>query len=109
SRTDTIDHKDPALKDAVNEDGANGKLDYVLAITTDGKENTNSPGGLELKSTAGWEGPSLVVSTKLKFQDNDVVIKTVWELSADGKAMTQNAHITSPMGEFDQKMVYEKQ
>ena len=109
SRTDVIDHKDPAIKVATTQDGAQGKQDFVLTMTTDGKEATNSPGGLELKSTGGWEGSNLVVSTKLKFQDNDVAIKTVWLLSDDGKTMTQNAHITSPMGEFDQKMVFEKQ
>ena len=109
TRTDVIDHKDPALKVATSQDGPQGKQDFTLAMTTDGKEATNTPGGLELKSTGEWEGPNLVVNTKLKFQDNDVAIKTVWLLSEDGKTMTQNAHITSPMGEFDQKMVFEKQ
>jgi hypothetical protein len=109
TRTDVIDHKDPAIKVATSQDGPQGKQDFVLAMTTDGKEAVNTPGGLELKSTGGWEGSNLVVNTKLKFQDNDVAIKTVWLLSEDGKTMTQNAHITSPMGEFDQKMVFEKQ
>ncbi len=109
SRTDVIDHKDPTLKDATTQDGAQGKQDYVMTITTDGKEAVNTPGGMELKSTAGWEGANMVVNTKLKFQDNDVAIKTIWLLSEDGKTMTQTAHITSPMGEFDQKMIFEKQ
>jgi hypothetical protein len=109
SRTDVIEHQEPALKVATTQDGDQGKQDYIIAITTDGKESVNTPGGLELKSTAAWEGSNLVVNTKLKFQDNDVAIKTVWLLSDDGKTMTQNAHIASPMGEFDQKMVFEKQ
>ena len=109
TRTDVIEHKDPVLKVDTTSDGAQGKQDYTMTISTDGKENTNTPGGLELKSTAAWEGPNLVVNTKLKFQDNDVTIKTTWELSADGKTMTQNAHLASAMGETDQKMVFEKQ
>jgi hypothetical protein len=109
SRTDIIDHKDPTLKAATSQDGPQGKQDYTMAITTDGKEATNNAGGLELKSTGSWEGNNLVVDTKLKFQDNDVIIKSVWLLSDDGKTMTQNAHITSPLGELDQKMVFEKQ
>jgi hypothetical protein len=109
TRTDTIDHKDPSLKATTSQDGPQGKQDYTLAITTDGKEATNNAGGMELKSTGGWEGNNLVVNTKLKFQDNDVVIKSVWLLSDDGKTLTQNAHITSPLGELDQKMVFEKQ
>jgi hypothetical protein len=109
TRTDVIDHKDPSIKVATSQDGAQGKQDYILTMTTDGKEATNSPGGMELKSTGGWEGPNLVVNTKLKFQDNDIAIKAVWLLSDDGKTLTQNAHINSPMGELDQKMVFEKQ
>jgi hypothetical protein len=109
SRTDIIDHKDPSLKVATNEDGANGKQDYVLMMTTDGKEATNTPGGLELKSTAAWEGPSLIVNTKLKFQDNDVAIKATWQLSPDGKVLTETSHYTTAMGEFDAKAVYERQ
>ena len=109
SRTDVIEHNDPALKVATSQDGAQGKQDYTLAITTDGKEATNNAGGLELKSTGGWEVNNLVVNTKLKFQDNDVAIKSTWVLAPDGKTLTVTAHLTSPMGETDQKFVFEKQ
>ncbi len=109
SRTDMIEHKDPSLKATTSQDGGpQGKQQYTLAITTDGKESTNNAGGTELKSVGGWEGNNLVVTTKLKFQDNDVEIKSVWLLSDDGKTLTQNAHITSPLGELDQKMIFEK-
>ncbi len=109
TRTDMIEHKDPSLKATTSQDGAQGKQEYTLAITTDGKEATNNAGGTELKSIGGWEGSKLVINTKLKFQDNDVAIKTVWLLSDDGKTLTQNAHIISPLGELDQTMVFEKQ
>ena len=110
SRTDIIDHSDPALKDSVSDDGAQGKLDYVLNITTDGKEATNNAGGLDTKSIANWDGPNLVVDTKLSFQGTDVAIKSVWILSADGKTLTQNAHLNAgPIGEADQKFIFEKQ
>ena len=109
TRTDVIEHNDPALKVATSQDGAQGKQDFVLAITTDGKEATNNVGGMELKSTGTWEASNLVVNTKLKFQDNDVAIKSTWQLAPDGKTLTLVAHLTSPMGETDQKMVFEKQ
>jgi hypothetical protein len=108
-RTDIIEHKDPALKASTSQDGPQGKQEYTIAITTDGKEVTNNAGGTELKSTGSWEGNNLVVNTKLKFQDNDVAIKSVWLLSDGGKTLTQNSHIISPLGELDQKMVFEKQ
>ena len=110
SRTDIIDHQDPMLKVSTSQDGGpQGKQEYTLSITTDGKESVNTPGGLELKSTGGWDANNLVVNTKLKFQDNDVAIKTTWQLSDDGKTLTQSAHLNTPMGELDQKMVFERQ
>jgi hypothetical protein len=110
TRTDVIEHSDPALKVSSTQDGGpQGKQDVTLNFTTDGKEITNTPGGVEVKSTGGWEGNNLVLNAKLKFQDNDLAIKTTWLLSGDGKTLTQNQHMATPMGEFDQKMVFEKQ
>jgi hypothetical protein len=108
SRTCVIEHADPVLKVAVSADGAQGKQDFTLNYTTDGKEAVNNAGGLELKSILGWESGSLVENTKLKYQDQDVTVKQVWLLSDDGKTLTQNAHYTSPMGEMDTKFVYAK-
>jgi len=108
SRTVVIDHSDPMLKLAVSADGAQGKQDFTLNFTTDGKEATNNAGGLELKSILTWESSTLVDNTKLKFQDQDVTVKEIWLLSDDGKTLTQNAHYMSPMGEMDTKMVYVK-
>ena len=110
SRTDVIAHSDPNLQDTVSDDGAQGQLNYVLKITTDGKEATNNAGGLDTKSIASWEGPNLVVDTKLSFQGTDVAIKAVWTLSSDGKTLTQDAHLNAgPIGEADQKFIFEKQ
>jgi hypothetical protein len=108
-RTDVIDHQEPNLKDSVSDDGAQGQQNYTLSMTTDGKEAINKPGGLDMKSTAAWDANNLVVNAKLQFQGSDVSIKTTWALSDDGKTLTENVHLESPMGETDQKMVYEKQ
>jgi hypothetical protein len=110
SRTDIITHSDPNLKVAVSDDGAQGKQEYTLNMTTDGKETTNSTGGMDVKNTAAWEGPSLVVGTKLNFQGTDVTVRSVWVLSADGKTLTQTAHLVAgALGETDQTFVFEKQ
>lgn len=108
-RTDVIDHQEPNLKDSVSDDSAQGQQNYTLSMTTDGKEAINKPGGLDMKSTAAWEANTLVVNAKLQFQGSDVSIKTNWALSDDGKTLTENVHLESPMGETDQKMVFEKQ
>jgi hypothetical protein len=109
-RTDIITHNDPVLKDAVSDDGAQGKQEYTLSLTTDGKEATNNAGGMEAKSTASCEGANLIVGTKLNFQGTDVTIRTVWVLSADGKTLTQSAHLVAgALGETDQTFIFEKQ
>jgi hypothetical protein len=109
SRTDVIEHNDPTLKVSTAQDGAQGKQEYTLNMTTDGKEATNTPGGLEVKSIGGWEANNLVMNIKLRLQDNDVAVKATWLLSEDGKTLTQNQHLSTAMGELDQKMVFEKQ
>jgi len=108
SRTFVIDHSEPVLKIAVSQDGADGKHDFTLNFTTDGKEAVNSYSGLEMKSIMGWESATLVANGKFKYQDQDVTVKEVWKLSDDGKTLVQDAHYTSPMGEMDTKMVYAK-
>ena len=109
SRTDVITHKDPTLTNHVTTEGDQGKLDYTVSYSTDGKEATNTVGERVSKSTAKWDGNNIVINTKLKFGDADVEIVSTWVLAADGKTLTVSAHITSTMGETDQKLVYEKQ
>lgn len=109
SRTDVITHKDPALTDDVTSESAQGKQQYTVKYTTDGKEATNQIGPLEIKSILKWEGSNLVVSSKFAFNGGDVNAQASWSLSADGKTITINVHFASTMGETDQKIILEKQ
>lgn len=109
SRTDRIEQSDAIIKESVDSKGPQGDQVYTLNYTPDGKEGVNTPGGLEIKNTAKWDGPALVIDSKLKFQDQDVTIKSTWTLSDDGKTFTMNSHLASAMGETDQKFVFEKQ
>ncbi len=109
SMTNKIDHADPDLKVATSQSGAQGDMNYEVKYTTDGKEVTNTIGPMEAKSTATWEGDDLNVVTKLETGQGTVSIKGKWSLSADGKTLTQTAHIISPQGEIDIKYVFEKQ
>jgi len=108
SRTDVITHKEPSISNHVTSEGAQGKLDYTVTYSTDGKETTNTIGDFVSKSTPKWEGANLIVNTKLKINDTDVDVVATWVLAADGKTLTISAHISSSMGEADQKLVFEK-
>ncbi len=109
SQTSIIDHNDPALKMTVDAVTAQGKMNYIVDATTDGKENSVKMGPRDVKLALSWDGPALNVNSKLMFNDQEVTLKSGWTLSADGKTLTQNVHITSAMGELDQKMVFDKQ
>jgi hypothetical protein len=109
SRTDVITHKEPSLTYDVTSEGAQGKQQYTVKYTTDGKEATNQIGGLEIKSTLKWEGSNLVVSSKFVYNNADVIGQATWALSADGKTLTINVHYTSSLGDADQKVTLEKQ
>ena len=104
SLTQTIAHKDPDLKaHVVSTGGPMGDQTYDITYTTDGKECTNSFGGMEFKSVANWDGDDLVVDTKGKFNDTDFTSKDRWKLSSDGKTLTMERHFSSAMGEADMK------
>jgi hypothetical protein len=109
SRTDKIKHDDPALKITTTQSGQNGDVTFDLSYTTDGKESTNEIRGNPMKSTSKWDGDTLLIETKASFGGNDITLADKWTVSADGKVLTINRHIVSPMGELDQKTVLEKQ
>ena len=109
SRTDVITHKEPSLSNNVTAETAQGKQQYTVSYTTDGKEAVNKIGPREIKSTLKWVGSNLVISSKFVFNEMDVTGEATWSLSPDGKTLTIDAHFTSSMGDADQKFVFEKQ
>jgi hypothetical protein len=111
SQTDTIDHTEPSVKIVEDQKGGMmGDMNLTTAISTDGTPTTSAGmGGAAVASTAHWDGATLVVNSKTKFQDADITIKDTYTLSADGKTLTEVTHIESSMGNFDTTSVYDKQ
>ena len=104
-----IDHKDPSLKSTVNQVGQMGEFTYDLTYTTDGAECVNKIRGNDVKGNVVWEGEKLKFSSKMNFQGADVSFLEKWTISADGKVLTIERHITSSQGEIDVKLVFDKQ
>jgi hypothetical protein len=84
-------------------------MTYDMAYTTDGKECVNHLGDNEFKSTLKWDGDDLVTDTKGSFDGNAFTAKDRWTLSDGGKTMTMQRHISTDGGDFDIKLVFEKQ
>jgi hypothetical protein len=108
--TQKITHAEPKIKLEVKMSSDMGDFEFASTYTTDGKESTNQGfGGSEAKSTAKWDGETLLMETKGAFGDSAYTMKDKWNLSDGGKVLTILRHFSSSMGEADQKLVFEKQ
>jgi hypothetical protein len=108
-RTDKIVHADPKLTVTTTQTSQAGEGTFEQKYSTDGEETTNELRGAPVKSTAKWDGEALMITTKAVFNGMDITLSDKWSLSEDGKVLTVGRHIKAPQGEFDQKLVMEKQ
>jgi hypothetical protein len=103
--TRTINHNDPSLQISTYQKGANGETTTELKYTTDGKPAENKGS----KGSAKWDGDKLVIDSVRDYQGADLKFHEIYGLSADGKVLTINNHLTLPQGEFDLTLVFDKQ
>lgn len=103
-----IVHNDPELKISMVLAGDFGEFASDSTYTTDGKECPNTSPMGPSKSTANWEGDTLVIVTKMDFQGNEVTMTNKYSLSEDGKTLTVLGHFSSSQGEGDNKIVMDK-
>jgi hypothetical protein len=110
SRTDTIENDDASFKVTMNSTGGPmGDRSITMTALTDGKTVSNwSVAGNDAKSTAHWEGDTLVVHTDVAVQDNPVSVTTRYTLAPDGKTLNAEGHVSGPMGEGTTKLVFNK-
>ena len=88
--------------------GVQGEVTSEYHYTTDGKPATNKVTGGESKGSAQWIGDKLMVESSRDVQGVTLSQKEIWTLSADGKTLTVDAHVSLPNGEFDVKQVFER-
>ena len=89
--------------------GAQGEVTTQLNYTTDGKEGVNKTQTGDSKGSAQWIGDKLMIESSREMQGATLKQKEIWTLSADGKTLTIDAHVSIPNGEFDVRQVLEKQ
>jgi hypothetical protein len=110
SRVDTIEDNEPAIKlTSVRSGGPMGDGTITTNFFTDGRESTTNIMGNDAKTTAHWDGGALTVNVKTTMQGSDAAFKNVYTLVADGKSLMIASHISISMGEFDLKLVFDKQ
>ncbi len=109
SAVQKVTHNEPQLKVSSTQTSDMGTMTTDSTYTTDGKECVNEGFmGSQVKSKLKWEGNVLVIDSNMDFQGTAVTMSNKWALSEDGKSLTIATHFSSPMGDGDAKMVYEK-
>lgn len=109
SRTDTIEQNGSSIKFSVQQTNEMGDMNFKLDLVDDGKTvYTWQIMGSDAKSTAHWEGSTLVTQTNTNIQGNDMQIVSRYQLAPDGKMLTVNGHVSGAMGDADTKLVFNK-
>lgn len=80
-----------------------------LSYFTDGTVTKNVINGRDAESKGFWDGPVLVIRTSMKNASGEnELITDRWDLSANHQTLTISSHVETPRGDFDMKMVCER-
>lgn len=102
-----MDHKEPALTEDWSISTPVGERSFQAKYTTDGKETEQYVMGRTAKTSAKWEGASLIIEFKA---EDGFFFKRVITLTADGKTMTKVVTRANGGGEpVEATLVFEKQ
>ena len=104
----TITHTDPEMKMKSLQSGQNGDQTSETTYKTDG-EFTVKRRNQEIKAIGKWEGAKLVVKSKFEAQGMEIASTETWSLSEDGKVLTVATALGTPQGDFEMKLVLNKQ
>ena len=80
-----------------------------VSYFTDGSESANVINGHDAVSRAFWDGPALMIRTRIKFPDYDEEILDRWELSDEGQTLTTTSQISTSKGGTELKLVCVKE
>jgi len=83
-----------------------GDHDWGSNYTLDGKVNHNSWDGVEVKTSQGWDGSTLVFNVR---RGANSEYKERWSLSPDGKTLTIKRHTIFSHSSLTEKFVFDKQ
>jgi hypothetical protein len=102
--------KQTATELMITSEGRQGP--QTLTYKLDGSESTNQVmgrgGATAVKSTAKWDGSSLVIETTRDFNGMSITTKEVRRLDNGGKEMQVDSTTQTPNGEQKRKTVYTK-
>src|ERR1700735_2317094 len=110
SFTRKIEQAEPQLILTDEQTAATGHEKTVRKYTTDAKETAYQWLGGEVKSTAHWEGNTIVIVGKVDASGTEIIVNSTLSLSADSKTLTENGKLVAGGNEIGTyKLVLVKQ
>ena len=109
SRTDVIDHQEPALTIGRTQKTANGEVTANLVYAVDGQPYLNDAAGQQVTSTLAWDGTTLVITSSLTIPQGELSIVDRMTLSEDSKTITTHRTLSVSGQEIVQTSVMQKQ
>ena len=102
-----VTHAEPSLIIVEDQTSDLGTQTATRKYTTDGKETSFEANGAEVKGSAVWDGNAIVVNSTvdaigIRFTDRMTI-------SEDGRTLTSVVHISSPQGELEITIVFDRQ
>jgi hypothetical protein len=105
SMTDRIEQQPGEI--TVNRDRAGDPV--VIHIPLDGTERTNDLRGNSMKTTAHWDGGTLVIDYNGQQRGKPAKSEEHWTPSPDGKTMKVVRQLSGPQGAMEQTLLMVKQ
>jgi hypothetical protein len=109
SSVSKITHEDPKLKISTTLVSDSGEITFEMVFTTDGAENVNKMGPMEMRSKLRWEGAELIIESKATSDRGEFKANERWSLSEDRKTLKIVRTWSGPMGEATQTVIHDKQ
>jgi hypothetical protein len=104
--TRTITHAEPAMTIVEEQRSEMGDQNSTRKYVTDGSESIFQSNNIDVKTSALWKDSTLVVESSV--EAFGVTYHDTMSLSADGRTLTSIVHVTSPMGEVDFTVIFDK-
>ncbi|HEY7915079.1 MAG TPA: hypothetical protein VIG62_24440 [Blastocatellia bacterium] len=101
-----FDQQEKTLNETLTLTNERGEQTHNFTYTLDGKESAQQLEGMNIKTTARWEGESL----HLEFKNNEgfSFLRKI-SLSADKKSMTMDVKQTNPGGSVNDVVILDRQ
>lgn len=105
-----VEHHDPQLEQTTVMMAAGGAEDVSrMLFHTEGIETSNTFQGMKVRSTARWDGQTLVLESRPPSGGKEVVFRSRWRISADRSVLTMEVKMIGGTEDAGQEIVFTRE